>query len=477
LAAGTLKPTAIDLGSWCYYVCMPPFDPRLWNLVPAALLLTSACQTAPSIPAGETETGGSTSDGDGDGDPTGDGDGDGDGDPTGDGDGDGDPTGDGNPYACGDDCGPHEYCDEGSCWTIFECYDPLDCDPGEDCNYELFYQPCKPLDPAPECNPPALVEIPLPDAAQGPVLDMHFADLDGDGLDELLLLHPGELLVVDDDQSVSSSAVDPLSEAFAVVRADADPLLDVILTSGQPDHGGRLIGVGDGTFADVTSLALPALTQPQALDWLGGDAQELAVLDPDIGAVMMLSQLADDPPIVDPFPVMEFVNSDLDAIHVGKVDVDMIDEVILQRDCALSYQGTDVALPQNEFLWSGQQCRTYLEPFGGKVQLVTTTDTQGGDTDLRMFWGFGKYSGGALIPGSITDAVNVEGLGLVLAGPDTTRLLTPQFEPQFEPTGCISTLESAPPATRVAAGNFTGDADHEFVLLGQDDQLSMWAGP
>jgi hypothetical protein len=97
-----------------------------------------------------------------------------------------------------------------------------------------------------------------------------------------------------------------------------------------------------------------------------------------------------------------------------------------------------------------EQCRTYLEPFGGEMQLIATIDTQGGDTDMRMFWGFGKYSGGALIPGSITDAVNVEGLGLVLTGPAATRLL----EPQFEPIGCLSTLEPAPIATRVAAGNF-----------------------
>src|SRR5690606_41775606 len=116
-------------------------------------------------------------------------------------------------------------------------------------------------------------------------------------------LRPGELLVIHGDSTLSSSAVDPLSTEFAVVHADDDGFLDVILTSARADHGGRLLGNGDGSFASAVGLVMPALTQPHAINWLNaGSPQQLVAPAPADHPAQLPRRLADERPSVAPPP-------------------------------------------------------------------------------------------------------------------------------------------------------------------------------
>jgi hypothetical protein len=430
---------------------VPLLDPRLWNLIPSSLLLASACQVAPSIPVGET----GTEDASGDGDPIGDGDGDGDDD-------------------C--DCEPGEVCYSGMCYPGIECYDADQCEIGQNC----FSNLCTPFSQLPECAAPELFEIPLPDAARGEILDLEFVDVDADGLDELLLLKVGELLVVHDDQSMSSTAVDPLSEALAVVRADGDAHLDVILTASMPSHGSRLLGNGDGTFAAAVNLAMPALLQPQAVHWPTADTQAMVALDFITRSSVMLTELANNPPSMNAFPVQEFVDGNLDAIHAADLDGDGdgIDAVLLVRECLLSYQFVNKVVNIDIDAWPSELCHAHIEPLFDPDRLYTFVfvdlGTETAVVVFNHFLSYAGYIGGVLIPGSVSDVAGISEFGLVLVGPEGTRLLEPDQPFDFLELECIANLDALPIADRVISGNFTDAAGDELALLGQG-QLSVWS--
>lgn len=441
---------------------MRALDTRVWNLIPPALLLMAACTTRASTPVDETGDSESTTD-----ESTGDGDENGD-DADTNSTGNDDPTGDGE---CNPPCGAHQFCVEGEyCYTIPpdpECFEDLDCGPGEYCeNYQDEWEAeCSPLDPLPECDAPELIEIPLPDAAQGMILDLEFADLDAAGSDELLLLRPGELLVVRSDQSVASYEVNPLAEELAVVHANDDEMRDVVLTSSTPDAAQLLLGNGDGTLATPTTLPLPGLVQPRTIDWVPGGAEDLVAID-NVRTVTRVSDLAG---LVSAMPVYSF-GTDVDAIHVvlsGQA------AVAVRRDCFVRFYDRDDLGEIGETDFNGtdfdQQCESEHESYDPLFVMVTSV---GANTSLRTSYGFGTEAGDVVIPGSVGDIAHVAGLGVVSAGPAMTRLLIPEQKSY----SCVANLDSLPIATGVVAGDFADNPGEEFLLLGQD-QLSAWARP
>lgn len=340
-----------------------------------------------------------------------------------------------------------------------------ECSPGDLC--DGFG--CRPINAFPLCNAPALIEIPLPDAAQGTTLDLQFADLDGDGFDELLILRPGELLVIRNDQSFASTVVDPLSEELTVLHTNDDAHLDVLLTSSVPDHASLLLGNGDGSLASPSTRSLPGLTQVHPLDWPDGDTNGLVALDFDTRAVVHIVDLTANPPDVQPFPVVQFANEDIDAIHL--IWSQGLDKVIVRRGCDFVrhyYGGGSTTLE----LWGTEQsCASYVE-FWSDLDVVprlVVTAKAGIHTDLRVFntsldTFYSDLTG--LITGWVTDLARVEGLGMVLVKPTSMRLLNLDLL-------CVAPLDSLPVATRVVAGNFTWAAGREFALLGPD-RVSVW---
>jgi len=418
---------------------MGPLDTRLWSLVPSALLLAGACQTGVDIPS------------------------------------DGDEAPDG---ACEPACKPNQFCVDGEyCYTIPpdpECGADSDCLPGSICE-PLAYgdAECAASGFLIECSKPALIEIPLPDEAQGQILDLEFVDLDGDGIDELVLLQPGTLLVVSHDQTVTSAAVDPLSTVFVAVRANDDQHLDVVTFGATPDHTGLLLGHGDRSFAPASSLALPVLLNPHAVDWPNDGAQGLVGLDGE-GLPVFVSQLAADAPVIAALPVHSFAGGAFDDIHVTDANQDGVDEFLLRRSCLVGYQTM-----LNQIVMVGDygddvSCRSYVEPFGASArdQLVILASI-GADTGLRMFSDVGTSNQTTQVPGAVTELAGVAGLGMVFVGPLGAYLIRSSGQHALH---CGSVLDDLPLATRVIAGAFNGSPGDEFVLLGHD-QLSMWARP
>ena len=451
-------------------------DTRNWNILPAALLLASACQSSPGIPvdgsesgtAGESTTTSDSQTGDGDGD------GDGDGTTTGDGDGDAGPTtsppSTTNPSTT-------SYSEE---YEYPECgFGDAMCGLGETC----VGQECEPLDSLPECNAGlTFVELQIPEAAQGEVLDLSFADLDDDGDDELLVLHPGELVVVRGADESSTIAVDPEADELTAVQVDDDGNLDVFLTSTLDDHAAVLLGVGDGTLLDPTPRNLLGLHQTRAVDWTEGVGQELVGIDED-GLAVRVSELELDAPISAIFEGL-FLIPDEQATDLLPADFGPGQQLlVLFRD----NNDTGFAMLDNE---SDEDLAWRYYSFGPHDTFSAVVT---GNFDPRFAVVF-QYSGDADLyiyePGpdfapeyddgyiahrisspTMYDLVHVDGLGLVMSTQLGTRVV--RFDGAS--ASCII-LEPAglPTSTRLEVGRFADNPGRELALIGGEGELRLF---
>src|SRR5690606_1656539 len=229
---------------------------------------------------------------------------------------------------CDDDPCPEgwsciSYGSSGYCYP--ECYDGDGaCNLGEAC----FDNSCEILDELPECDGPALVELPIPAPAQGEVLDLGFGDLDGDGFDELLVLHAGELVIVSDGLTSATVEVDPLADELTVVHVDDDEFLDVFLSAVEDDHAAVLLGVGDGNLMAPVPRTLIGLHHTRVLDWPPGGAGELVGVDAN-GDPLRVSELATGSPIVSAVDLEGWGTNSTVALHVGDFDADGADELLI----------------------------------------------------------------------------------------------------------------------------------------------------
>jgi hypothetical protein len=458
-------------------------ETRIWNLVPLAALLATGCgPDTIMIPIDESETGDGDGDpGDGDGDSSGDGDGDGDGDP-GDGDGDGgDGDGDGYTYEdwCDDDPCPEGYnCvssgDVGHCYGCYSGFNGTSCGPGEAC----FGAACEVLDDLPECQGPTMVELPIPVPAQGDVLDLSFGDLDGDMLDELLVLHAGELIVVRDGVTSSTFAVDPLADEVTALHIDGDAALDVLLSSAVDDHAAVLLGVGDGTLMPPSPRTLLGLQHTRALDWPAGGANELVGVAAN-GEAFRVSELATEPPVAGS---IDEGGDTVVAIHPGDFDGDGADDVLIHRvDSGHRYSvvsSLEGVLGGKAFHFLNIDVRStaFARPSNAQWGYVFTLQ-HGAETDIHVY-SFDPYYGypnnaGVIASDEIRDLTHVVGLGLALATTSDTKLVE-ILEIDNITLGCVSS-PGLPASTRVVAGDFADNQGHELALVDDQGMIRVWA--
>lgn len=218
---------------------MRPFDPRHWNLLPSTLLLAAACN--PEQPADTTGT---------------------------------------------DESGSSMDDTEGG--LGFECYSEPECPPEEAC-ISLY---CRTYSIPDECELPPLVEIPLPELPS--FQEAAFADVDGDGDDEVLLLLDDGVAVLHDDDSVTTTMWPmPLPDApqeMVALALDGDEAVDLVAFS---LGGEALVALGDGAggLMAIGLVDLPRLLSPVAIDLDLDGVDEVAGIDFDTNQPLLFEDL------------------------------------------------------------------------------------------------------------------------------------------------------------------------------------------
>jgi hypothetical protein len=432
-------------------------DTHIWNILPLAALF-AGCRPE-TIPVDEGETGN--------------------GDSSGDGDGDGDPGSDDN------------WCDTDPCpegWECISsgssgyCYPECDfaagvCNLGEIC----IDNSCEPLDELPECQGPTLIELPIPAPAQGDVLDLSFGDLDGDGLDELLVLHAGEVVVVRDGLTSSTVAVDPLADEINALRIDDDAALDIFLSGVQDDHAAVLLGVGDGSLMPPEPRTLLGLQHTRAIDWQTGGANELVGIDANLAAVRV-SNLADDAPDTHPVAQGPLQIDPVVAIHPTDFDADGNDDVLIHRvrffgdgqhstaTLVSSLEGPSAGFYfQSNDASDSDRSTTFARTSELEWGHVFTLH-HGAWTDIHVYSGIDRDSVRIIASSEIRDLTHVGGLGLVLATASDTKLI----EMNDLALVCVASPDALSASTRVVAGNFADNPGDELALVDDAGVIRVW---
>jgi hypothetical protein len=164
------------------------------------------------------------------------------------------------------DCQPGYYCLEGECEYTFapdghldnhhyaECYADIDCSALELCDFDYCQQVLSPSD----CQPPDPVpELSIPIGS----LALHFADVDADGAEELVVATASELQVYEsgsDMPSISPRGLDSDSiDAMVGGSFDAMPGDDVMILFADELRLHRSDGVGNFVDPSVSPSAWP----------------------------------------------------------------------------------------------------------------------------------------------------------------------------------------------------------------------------
>lgn len=426
-------------------------DTRIWNIAPLAALLAGVGCRPPPIAIDE-DVGGETGSGE-----------------------DGPSYCDDNPcpvgWLCIDDYG-------GYCYP--QCYDDGECDFGEVCDDGS----CVTVPDLHECEGPSLVELPIPAPAQGEVLDLHFGDLDGDSLDELLVLHPGELVVVRDGMTSSTVSVDPLADEVAVLHIDEDATLDVFLSSVEVDHAAALLGVGDGSLMPPEPRTLAGLQHVRALDWPDGGADEIVGVDSDAVAVRV-SELATGSPTVTPIWLASWSTDTVVAIHPGDFDADGADDVLIHDVTSWSDEPVALLMSQLEnqigIKWFGfsdneslpARSTAFARPSELGRAFVYALERDG-ETNIHVYFlgnGVDLGNAAAFASAEIRELAHVDGVGLVLATAGDTKII----EMDDLALGCVASPDALSASTRVVAGNFADNEGDEFALIDDQGVIRVWA--
>ncbi|WP_146660081.1 hypothetical protein [Enhygromyxa salina] len=454
---------------------------RSWNIaVPAALLACTACGIPAIDDATPVETGEESSSSDSDATTTSES------------ETTGEPpeteTGDGQEPECTSDldCDPGEACISGQCGSNDgyvppppdECDNSVDCPGGQACfetywDWDHTFNDCYAVRELADCEAPVLVEIPLPPEA-GDAIDLQFADVDGDGFDELVVLTEQELQVFDEGQLSSSTPLPPHQNTeLELMHVNEDGQLDVVMTSDQTSQSFIALGLGAGSFAAPIAGPDDELADSFSLDWIPGGPDELIAR---AGALINIY-----PDLLTPMADHEQLWANAKRLTAGVTDDDEPRIAVIEPGKLDNFGRVTTHRPPDvssdwplEYRGLGDQPNLAYGQFSKNVVDLIVIDA---------------YPEGTLVtgPGGVwyawTEASELITLDPFAAGSDSVLLFNPgpptllfEDSDKNEAIGCQATLDVLPPTmVRAAVGDIDGDGFPELAGIDSGGELGLWS--
>jgi hypothetical protein len=337
----------------------------------------------------------------------------------------------------------------------YECSYWNECGPGDVCLYGY----CETAHGAMLCEHAELVEIPLPQLE--PSLAITFADLDGDGDDELVSIDANGVSVVLADGSVVLTPW-PETHDFAWVTAlelQGDGSLD--LAVGFRDGMLLLAGMGDGSFTHLTTHeSLPAIEEAEPIDPDGDGVDQLVARTdsllwfPDVGA--------------GGFEAVAEPATSLTIANVWGTN-DSPPEILADQLCQLSIiDANDFDLEEEVgAVKVGMRCKWQVAPLAGLAPAMLAVGSASASdlTQLTLIDSDGwarsaaKLSGFVAQSSTFVDLENAEDPVLALVDESSLALV---WDWDRFPDPCVEFLDGA--ADGLAAGDRDGDGRQELAV-------------
>jgi hypothetical protein len=364
-------------------------------------------------------------------------------------------------------CGILDYDDE-DYYHYVGYYDdessPSGCSGWNECEagYVCIDQECLPAHEPIECMDSALIEVPLPELE--PALAIAFADLDGDGDDELVSIGATRISVVLADDSVVLTPWPQTRDYtwLTVLEQQDDAFLD--LAVGFPLGMLLLRGTGEGGFLYGGTLeSLPDIGLARAVDFDGDGIDQLAAAQTGGGNLLWFSNV--DEGVWRP---LDHLASTVTIAHVW--DLPRQVEILASQGCALSIlQATGFqsawTLDDDQPDW---HCDWFVDSFASVDPGLLAVSTVGDMllTQLTVIDPDTRTGTAASIPNFRARAstmIDLEGDGepVLALGSDSNLALVRDWS-QF-PDLCVEFLEGG--ADQLAAGDREGDGRQELAIL------------
>ncbi len=375
------------------------------------------------------------------------------------------------------------------CWfpecEYEDCRDDAECDSDQYCGTPWGCESPKPL---PECDGRLeLVPLPLPEPSAPQLLSVSLVDVDAYPGHELILMQGQAIELL--SPHASAPAVIPSADGgdildVASADLDGDGLTDLVMTD-DAGHITVMLGTAEGSFApQPAGLEVEGATRLEPLQFDSDGAMDLLVLRADGGAELhfggRLAQFHRSAEIPTPTPIVS-----LDVGVLGGVD---------NHDFALQnategqlHLGNSFSDPASTGLFD----RRY--PHAERHILLADLDGDGidetfGYSAINDFvaierWKYNEFldDGDAVFrSASMAGAGDLDGDGLediVLAGGATATLLLAEVsEDSLEIQLCQLPLELPLSASQLLVGDLDGDARAEIVLSDGRSVLALTSG-
>lgn len=383
------------------------------------------------------------------------------------------------------DCGPNEICDDGECvddpggdtggyprQPEDECEDSADCPRGTACfseqwSAENWITVCYAVREFTDCEGPTMVAVSLPPEA-GDAVDLQFADVDGDELDELVVLTEQALEVFDEGQLSATTAL-PANEntELELMHVDEDGELDAVMTSDQAGQSFVALGLGGGSFAAPIPGPGDALADSHSLDWIPGGPEEL------VGRAGELVNIYPD--LLTPMADYEQLSTEASRLTAVADDDEPRIAIVDWNDVEIYSPGQNTSFWTPDYLGFGDRPNLAYGRFYGNANVsLVMIDAYPGRTlvtAVGQTWDAGIEASEAL---TFDPFASGRSSALLFdPGPPTLLFHDPVED---EAIGCRATLDALPPtATRARAGDIDGDGFAELAIIDANGGLSLWS--
>jgi len=378
-------------------------------------------------------------------------------------------TGDDCPECDGDeDCPSPSYCVAGRCEYYYcglaeggddvfrcspwyECWGDSDCDEGEICVNDYCYEdPCRGQE----------LDAPIPLAIDIPVVDLVFADLDGQPSQELVAVGPTGVRVLSTSAETIALDVGMAMTTAATGDIDLDGDVDVVL--GEP--GQLLLLVNDGLGGLTVSEPIATLGTPREIvlaDWVNPARLDAFVRTDD--AILRHTDLGEASPLVE--------------TAAGAFTVHGFAIIYADTQTWLQWLSGDELLPPEPFAPQPASALVSTEPMPG-FERVFGSIVADGTTEVSVWTEYGGSGIGNVLNGEyrLLAAFDMQGDGgrdAVIANATGELTVLPYMPDKGTDFGCISTTTAPHGITVIAGGDFEGAASHE-VAVSDGTQISLF---